>query len=439
MSQLEPVASDTSAAAPAIGIGMLGFGTVGTGTYRMLRDNREAIRRKIGAEVSLTRVGIRDAGKQRDIGCEALTTDLASVVGDPRVSIVVELMGGVAPAGELIERALRNGKHVVTANKELLAKHGPRLINLAAHRGLDLHFEAAVGGGIPLIQPLRHQLSGNDVLKMMGILNGTTNYILTKMSDEGLDLADVLREAQRKGYAEADPTADVDGFDAQYKLAILASIAFGKAVPVEAVYREGIRKIAKRDIHFAQVLGYTIKLVGVVEAMENGSVLARVHPTLLPRSHPLANVNDVYNALWLRGDFVGDVMLSGRGAGADPTASAVVGDIMDVCRNIRIGGAGNSVPLEEGIEAAPIASCRTRYYVRMVIQDRPKALGCIATVFGNCNVSLAAMEMRGLDARLGEIVFLTHVSSEASIQRAMKAMRNIHIVERIGNVIRVEH
>ncbi|MCW5942288.1 MAG: homoserine dehydrogenase [Fimbriimonadaceae bacterium] len=432
----EPVLGPTET---SIGIGMLGFGTVGTGTYRMLRDNREAIRKKAGVDVSLVRVGIRDAAKERAIGRDLLTTDLTAVVDDPRVSIVVELMGGVSPAGELIERALRQGKHVVTANKELLAKSGPRLINLAAREGLDLHFEAAVGGGIPLIQPLRHQLSGNDVLKMMGILNGTTNYVLTRMTDEGLDLGDALREAQSKGYAEADPTADVDGFDAQYKLAILASIAFGKAVPVEGVYREGIQKIARRDIHFAQVLGYKIKLVGVVEALEDGGILARVHPTMLPRNHPLASVDDVYNALWLRGDFVGDVMLSGRGAGADPTGSAVVGDIMDVCRNIRYGGAGNSVPLDEGIATAPIEKCRTRYYVRMVIQDRPKALGCIATVFGNCNVSLAAMEMRGVDSRLGEIVFLTHVSSEASIQRALKAMRNIHIVEQIGNVIRVEH
>lgn len=423
----------------AIGIGLLGFGTVGVGAYRMLHDNRDAIVRKIGREFEVVRIGIRDAAKPRIADASLLTTELEQVVDDPRVSIVVEVMGGLEPAGPLIERALRNGKHVVTANKELLAKHGAPLINLAAQQGLDLHFEAAVGGGIPLIQPLRHQLSGNDVLKMMGILNGTTNYILTKMAEEGRELEDVLAEAQRLGYAEADPTSDVDGYDAQYKLAILASLAYAKEVPVEGVFREGIRGVSKRDMQFADVLGYRIKLVGVVEALPGDRILARVHPTLLKKDHPLARVDDVYNALWLRGDFVGDVMFTGRGAGAEATGSAIVGDIMDVCRNIHLGGAGNSVSLDGVAHLAPIGETKTRYFVRLVIQDRPKALGCIATVFGNCNVSLAAMEMRGLERGLGEIVFLTHECQESSIQLALKAMRNIHIVENVCSVLRVEH
>lgn len=422
-----------------IGIGLLGFGTVGVGAYRMLADNRDAIVRKIGREFEVVRIGIRDPAKRRIADASLLTTELEQVVDDPRVSIVVEVMGGLDPAGPLIERALRNGKHVVTANKELLAKHGAALINLAAQQGLDLHFEAAVGGGIPLIQPLRHQLSGNDVLKMMGILNGTTNFILTKMAEEGRELEDVLAEAQRLGYAEADPTSDVDGYDAQYKLAILASLAYAKEVPVEGVFREGIRGVSKRDMQFADVLGYRIKLVGVVEALSGERILARVHPTLLKKDHPLARVDDVYNALWLRGDFVGDVMFTGRGAGAEATGSAIVGDIMDVCRNIHLGGAGNSVPLEGVAQLAPIAETKTRYFVRLVIQDRPKALGCIATVFGNCNVSLAAMEMRGLERGLGEIVFLTHECRESAIQLALKAMRNIHIVENVCSVLRVEH
>ncbi|GMV90162.1 MAG: homoserine dehydrogenase [Chthonomonas sp.] len=423
----------------AIGIGLLGFGTVGVGAYRMLADNRDAIVRKIGREFEVVRIGIRDPSKPRIADASLLTTELEQVVDDPRVSIVVEVMGGLDPAGPLIERALRNGKHVVTANKELLAKHGASLINLAAQQGLDLHFEAAVGGGIPLIQPLRHQLSGNDVLKMMGILNGTTNYILTKMAEEGRELEDVLAEAQRLGYAEADPTSDVDGYDAQYKLAVLASLAYAKEVPVEGVFREGIRGVSKRDMQFADVLGYRIKLVGVVEALPGDRILARVHPTLLKKDHPLARVDDVYNALWLRGDFVGDVMFTGRGAGAEATGSAIVGDLMDVCRNIHLGGAGNSVPLEGVAQLAPIAETKTRYFVRLVIQDRPKALGCIATVFGNCNVSLAAMEMRGLERGLGEIVFLTHECRESAIQLALKAMRNIHIVENVCSVLRVEH
>jgi homoserine dehydrogenase len=346
----------------------------------------------------------------------------------------------VSPAGELIERALQTGKHVVTANKELLAKRGPELLSLAAEHGLDLHFEAAVGGGIPLIQPLKHQLAGNDVLKMMGILNGTTNYILTKMSAEGSSLEQALAEAQQQGYAEADPTSDVEGFDAQYKLAILSSIAFGKIVPPESVYREGIRAVAAQDIQFAQVLGYRIKLVGIVEAHENDALLARVHPTLIPIDHPLANVNDVYNAVWIRGDFVGDVMFSGRGAGGDPTGSAVVGDLIDVCRNIRLGGAGNTVAWEAGGTFLPIGDLITRFYLRMIVEDRPKVLGAIAAVFGDFDVSLAAMEMRVLDpvANRGELVFLTHPCRERDFRQALARLENSAEVAQINNWIRVE-
>ena len=424
---------------PVVRVGMLGFGTVGTGAYRMLQDNREAIRRRSRTDIQIVKIGIRDAEKPRIAPKELLTTDLRSIVTNPSIDVILELMGGLEPAGELVETALRSGKHVITANKELLAKHGSRLVALALKQGLDLQFEAAVGGGIPLIQPMKHQLAGNDVLKVMGILNGTTNYILTQMFEQGKPLEEALAEAQAKGYAEADPTNDVDGYDAQYKLAILSTIAFDQVVPPEAVHREGIRGISTREIHFAKQLGYRIKLLGIVERMPDGAILARVHPTMVALSHPLASVNGVYNAVWLQGDFVGDVMFSGRGAGADPTGSAVVGDLIDVCRNIRIGGAANFVMPEEQARPAPLESLRSRYYLRMVIQDRPKALGCIATVFGNCNVSISAMEARPLGQRnLIEIVFLIHPCREADFLRSLKALRNIHIVENISAWMRLE-
>lgn len=424
---------------PVVRVGLLGFGVVGTGAYRMLNENREAISHRTGVRIEVVKAGVRNINKKRDISVDFLTTDLDSIVNDPSISVILELMGGLEPAGRLIEQALRNGKHVVTANKELLSKHGARLVHLASQRGLDLHFEAAVGGGIPLIQPMKHQLSGNKVLKVMGILNGTTNYILTKMAVEGSEFGDALKEAQDKGYAEADPTSDIEGFDAQYKLAILSSIAFNKEVSPDGVYREGITNVSKTDMRYAKMLGFKIKLLGIVERLESGSILARVHPTFVKSDHPLASVDGVYNAVWLQGDYVGDVMFSGRGAGARPTGSAVVGDLIDVCRNIRLGGSGNVLPYDEKITTAPIDQLKSKYYLRMVIQDRPKALGCIATVFGNCNVSISAMEAGPLGERnLIEIVFLIHPCYEHEFNRALKALRNIHIVENISSWFRLE-
>lgn len=406
----------------------------------MLQDNSEAITRKIGMPVELTRFGIRNADKPRLLPSDQFTTDLESIVNDPSVDVILELIGGVHPAKELVEQALRSGKHVVTANKELIAKHGAHLQRLAYERGLDLHYEAAVGGGIPLVQPLKHQLAGNDVLKLMGILNGTTNYILTKMAEEGADLEAVLKEAQAKGYAEADPSADVDGFDAAYKIAILSSIAFGRQVPVEGVYREGIRNISKTDIAYAEVLGYRIKLLGIVEPIAENRILVRVHPTMIPKDHPLAGVNDVYNAVWFHGDFSGDLMFSGRGAGSDPTASAVVGDLIDVCRTITKGGAGSVIVYDQTIAMEPIENLETSYYVRLVVLDKPKVLGRIASAFGEHEVGLAAMEMRVLDSaeNLGEIAFMTHPCREANFKASLQEIRSSGIVREVSNWIRVE-
>jgi homoserine dehydrogenase len=374
------------------------------------------------------------------IPADQFTTDLDSIVNDPSIDVILELMGGTDPAGRLVEQALLNGKHVVTANKELIAKNGSRLLKIAHEQGLDLHYEAAVGGGIPLVQPLKHQLAGNDVLKMMGILNGTTNYILTKMADEGEDFDEALSEAQAKGYAESDPSADVDGFDAAYKIAILASIAFGKQVPIEDVYREGIRNITKTDMNYAEILGFKIKLLGIVEPVAQDRILIRVHPTMLPKDHPLAAVNGVYNAVWIHGDFVGDLMFSGKGAGSDPTASAVVGDLIDVGRTIAKGGQGSVIVYEPGITIDPIESLRTSFYVRLVVMDKPKVLGSIASAFGEYDVSLAAMEMRVIDSEqnFGEIAFLTHPCIEGDFRRALQDIEGSGIVREIANWIRVE-
>jgi homoserine dehydrogenase len=427
-----------SVATRTIRVGILGFGTVGTGAYRMLQDNREAIRRKVGLPLEVAMIGIKDSAKPRSLPTEMFTTDLDSIVDDPSIDVILELIGGVEPAARLVEKALENGKHVVTANKELIAKAGSRLVHMARSRSLDLHFEAAVGGGIPLVQPLKHQLAGNDVIRMMGILNGTTNYILTRMEEDGAEFADALAEAQGKGYAEADPTNDVDGFDTAYKIAILGSIAFGKQVPMEGVYREGIRNVTLEDIRYADMMGFKIKLLGIIDAISDDVILPRVHPTFIRKTHPMASVSDVYNAVWLHGDFVGDVMFSGRGAGSDPTASAVVGDLIDVGRNIAAGGWGSAIPYDEGMRTSPIGELVTSYYLRLIVQDRPRVLGIIATDLGNFDVSLAAMEMKTLGEGRGEIAFLTHQCRESSFRAALDSLASLEAIEEVCSWYRVE-
>ena len=423
---------------PTIRIALLGFGTVGAGTYRMLEANRRAIESKIGARIEIAAIGIRDSEKPREAPRDLFTTDVGSIVCDPSIDVVLELIGGFDPAYRLIQRALECGKHVITANKELLAKRGHELMRVAAAQGLDLHFEAAVGGGIPLIQALKHQLAGNDVLKMIGILNGTTNYILTEMSRSGSELAQALREAQALGYAEADPSNDVDGCDVRYKLAILASIAFGKAVSPEDIFCEGISRLEKRDIELAHFFGYEVKLLGIAEPFGEDRLLARVHPAFVPCDHPLASVNGVNNALWIRGDFVGDLMFSGRGAGGDPTASAVVGDLIDVCRNIRLGGAANTIVPSLGAELLPIEEARSRFYLRVIVDDQPNVLGSIATVLGEHGVSIATMEMRVLDDQRGEIVFMTHKCSERDFRNALQVIRYLPTIRSVANWLHVE-
>ncbi|MBA4293050.1 homoserine dehydrogenase [bacterium] len=430
--------SSTSADIRTIRLGFLGFGTVGEGTYRMLVDNADEVFAKTSAKFEVVRVGVRDLTKVRGVAAEFITDDLRSVVLDPSIDVVLELMGGEEPAGEMVQLALEQGKHVVTANKELIAKHGSRLIGKAKSRGLDLHFEAAVGGGIPVVQPLKHQLAGNDVIKMMGILNGTTNFILSKMEAEGADFGEVLAEAQRLGYAEADPSADVDGFDTMYKISILAAICFGKQIPLEDVHREGIRSVSAADMKYAKQFGYKIKLLGICEEIGEGEVMVRVHPTFVPLGHQLANVNGVYNAVWLHGDFVGDLMFSGRGAGADPTASAVVGDLIDVARNMVAGGSGSAIPYGVGMRVTSIKELESRYYVRFEVEDQPGTLGDIATSFSRYQVGLAQMEMVTKVGGKGEIAFMTHVCQEGNFRLALEAVASLGCVSRLEGWFRVE-
>ena len=423
-----------------INIGIIGLGVVGSGTVRVLTENAETIARKVGLPLVIKKIAVRDIGKVRDVVVDPhlLTGRAEDVTDDPDIDIVCELIGGVTPAHDLVLRAIRNGKNIVTANKEMMAKAGHDLLHEAENRDLDFNFEGSVGGGIPIIQPLKQALAGNQFSQVMGIVNGTTNYILSKMTAEDADFADVLAEAQAQGYAEADPTNDVEGYDAQYKTAILSSIAFTSRVLPEQIYVEGITKISKRDIEVARELGYVIKIVGIGQDL-GGVLQVRVHPVLLPRAHPLASVSDVNNAILLRGNAVGDVMFYGRGAGALPTGSAVVGDIVEIARNIRRNATGRiGCTCYDQKPTLPIARLRTKYYVRLIAHDRPKVLASLASVFGDFNVSIESVVQRALPGGDAEIVWITHQTLEANLRSSLDVISRLHIVSAIENWIRVE-
>ena len=423
-----------------INVGILGLGVVGSGTVRVLQDNADGIARKVGVPIVVKKIAVRDLGKTRDVQVSPglLTARPEDVTDDPDIDILCELIGGVEPAHGYVLRALQSGKNVVSANKEMMAKAGHDLLHEAETRHLDFSFEGSVGGGIPIIQPLKESLAANKFTEILGIVNGTTNYILSKMAREDADFADVLAEAQAHGYAEPDPTNDIEGYDAQFKTAILASIAFTTRVEVSDVYVEGITKIAKRDMEVAKELGYVIKLLGIGQAVGD-SVQVRVHPALLPQSHPLASVNDVYNAVYLRGDAVGDAMFYGRGAGSLPTGSAVVGDIIGTARNILLGATGRlGCTCYDRKPALPIEALETNYYVRLLAHDRPKVLASLASVFGDFDVSIESVVQRALPDGDAEIVWITHRCKEANLRSALDVMSRLHIVTSVQNWIRVE-
>jgi homoserine dehydrogenase len=438
------------AARPTVAVGLLGCGNVGAELARLLLTDRKGIAERTGLDLELTRVAVRSVAKERDVpGVEPLLTcDASAVVDDPQVQVVVEAMGGISPARDLVLRALRNGKPVVSANKELLANHGGELWDVAAAAGVDLLFEASVAGGIPLIRALRESLAGERIWRVMGIVNGTTNYILSRMASSGVSYQQALAEAQSLGYAERDPTADVEGHDAAAKAAILANVAFGAKVVAGDVYREGISAITSQDITVADRLGFAIKLLAVVEWGPDGSLGARVHPAMVPKSHPLAAVRDSFNAVFVEGEAVGQLMLLGRGAGGRPTASALLGDLVDAAHNLVVNGSARNMELR-AVPIRPIDDLRCPYYLSLVAADRPGVLASIAGVLGRHQVSVRSMEQdapelspsAGGPSTGGEpeasLVFVTHPAYERDIQACLHELRQLTAVRRIGGLVRV--
>ncbi|MGI6549097.1 MAG: homoserine dehydrogenase [Syntrophomonadales bacterium] len=422
-----------------IKVGLLGCGTVGGGVVKLLKSNQDVIARRVGQEVVIEKILEIDRSKVYDLGLgdDIIASSIEEVL-DADVDIVIELIGGIEPAKTYILEALNRGKGVVSANKDLIASHGKEIFETAAEHGVDFYFEASVGGGIPIVFPLKQSLAGNRIKEVIGILNGTTNYILTKMSREGQPYEDVLREAQALGYAEADPTSDVEGFDAARKIAILASIAFNSRVTFEEVYVEGITKITPLDIKYGQELGYDIKLLAIAKEEEDG-IMVRVHPAFIPHDHPLAAVSGVYNAVFLRGDAVDDLMFYGRGAGEMPTASAVVGDLMEIVRNIGRNDTGRiSCTCYDNKEVIPTSSQRARFYIRMLAKDRPGVLAGIAGVMGNHEVSLATVLQKDTNNGFAHLVFITHYVEESDLRDALTVLNGMSIVGAVENVIRLE-
>jgi homoserine dehydrogenase len=418
-------------------IGLLGCGHVGGALVRLLHDHADVLEARAGVPLEIARVAVADLSKERGLPLpvSCFTDDAAAVVSDPDIDIVVEVIGGVEPARTLIVDSLMAGKPVVTANKELLATHGRELFETAEGAGVDLLFEASVGGGIPLIRPLRESLAGDRIRRVMGIVNGTTNYILTRMTDAGASFGDALAEAQRLGFAETDPTADVEGFDAAAKAAIIASIAFGARVVVGDVYREGIADVTLEDIASARDLGYVVKLLAVAEELD-GAVAVRVHPAMVPARHPLASVRDSFNAVFIEGDAVGELMLYGRGAGGAPTASAVLGDLVDAAKNLVEGRKGATIGTLAPKPIRAIDDVESQFYLLMEVPDRPGVLAAIATEFAHHGVSIRSMQQRdkGDEARL---IFVTHKAKEADLRATVLALRDVEQVTRVGAVLRV--
>ncbi|MCP4225263.1 MAG: homoserine dehydrogenase [Actinomycetia bacterium] len=424
-----------------VNIGLLGCGNVGGALVELLAERRETIMATAGVELDVTRIAVRSTTKERSTALDPslLTTDAEGVVNDPSIDLIIEVIGGIEPARSLIQTALKAGKSVITANKELLANVGAELYATADANGVDLLFEAAAAGAIPIVRPLRESLLGEDVTTVMGILNGTTNYILTKMAEEGASYSDALGEAQRLGYAERDPTADVEGYDAGAKAAIMASLAFGENVVAGDVYHEGISAISQADIAFARRLGYEIKLLSVADVVaqpgERREIAVRVHPAMVPVSHPLASVRDTFNAVFVEGTSAGELMFYGRGAGGAPTASAVLGDLIDAATN-RVRGTHRPVPNGPRARIRPIDDLESAYYVNIEVDDAPGVLASVAGVFGENDISIRSMEQEGLGSG-ARIAFITHRGRERNIQAVLQGFRDLEVVTDVRSFLRV--
>lgn len=429
-----------------INVGLIGLGTVGSGMVKILQANNKLIKERLGALIILKKIADKDIDRPRPLQLdkEILTTNVNEVLDDPEISIVVELIGGYEPAKTFILRAIENGKHVVTANKALLATHGREIFTAAAKRKVDIGFEASVGGGIPIIKAIKEGLVANNIGSIFGIMNGTANYILSRMTNEGISFRKVLKEAQHEGYAEADPTLDVEGVDTAHKLAICISLAYGIQIKLKDIYTEGISKIDPIDLKFADEFGYRIKLLAISRSWEDG-VEARVHPTMIPKAHILSNVGGVYNAFQIMGDSVGHILLCGLGAGMMPAGSAVVSDLVDLSRNI-VYGSIRRVPLlsyqDHHIKHGhirPIDELITHYYFRFSAVDRPGVLSKISGILGQNNISISSVIQKGRQIKgLVPIVMMTHEAKEANVRKALAEINKLDVVKGKTVIIRVE-
>jgi len=417
-------------------VGMLGCGVVGGEVARLIIANQKDLTARSGAQLDLVKIGVRNLARP-NVAKELLTTDLDSIVKDASIDLIIEVIGGIEPAKTLILEALKNGKSVVTANKALLAKHGAELFAAADQGGVDLYYEAAVAGAIPILRPLRESLVGDHIQRVMGIVNGTTNFILTKMDESGAAFGDALAEAQALGFAEADPTADVEGFDAAAKAAILAGLAFHSRVTDSDVYREGITKITDTDVAVAKSLDLVVKLLAIAELTNDGKISVRVHPTLISRNHPLASVREAFNAVFVESEAAGAMMFYGRGAGGAPTASAILGDLVAVARHKVSGGLGPRESDYADLAIAPIGSIKTRYLIRLDVADRPGVLAAVAQTFSKHDVSIQTVRQTGRGDN-AELIVMTHKATDSALASTVADLSSLDAVKDVASVIRVE-
>ncbi|MBJ6724210.1 homoserine dehydrogenase [Geomesophilobacter sediminis] len=428
-----------------IKIGLIGFGTIGAGVVKLLRNNASLIEQKTGARVALKWIADLDITTDRGVSTEGiqLTRRVDDLLHDPEVSVVIELIGGYEPARTFVLKAIENGKHVVTANKALLAVHGDEIYAAAREKGVEVLFEASVGGGIPVLSAIKGNLAANRFSTVLGIVNGTCNYILTRMTQEGADFGDVLKSAQALGYAEADPTFDIEGVDTAHKLCLLLSLCFGTKIDLKDVYCEGITSVTSEDVDFAKNFGYRIKLLAIGK-LDGDRIEARVHPTMVPIDYPLADVHGVFNAIRLTGDFVGPVMFYGRGAGMDATASAVIGDVMELTRDMLAGGSRRCAPLgflDENVAALtlkPMGEIVSKYYIRFHAQDRPGVLARIAGSLGKFGISIASMVQSARSEEVVPIVIMTHEAREGDVRQALEEIDAFDVIRERSNFIRIE-
>ena len=418
-------------------IGMLGCGVVGGSVARLLLADTAELSTRAGVKIELSRIAVRTIRPHEGINPALFTTDPFSIVNDPEIDLIIEVMGGIEPARELIMTAIENRKSVVTANKALLASHGAEMFTAAYAKGEDIYYEASVAGAIPIIRPMRDSLAGDFVTRLMGIVNGTTNYILTKMHEDNREFADVLKEAQALGYAEADPTADIEGFDAAAKAAILSGLAFHTRVTVDDVYREGISQITLEDVNIAKSMDHVIKLLAIAELTPADEISVRVHPVMLHKSHPLASVRDAYNAVFVEAESAGSLMFYGRGAGGAPTASAILGDVVAVARHIALNSVGQRETDYADRDIAPIESTKTKFLIRLEVADKAGVLASIATTFENHGVSIQTVNQSGRNSD-AEVTIVTHLATEGELKATVASLKAMDIVNNISSVIRVE-